>query len=111
MSFTLTVVIVAVVVLVSALTILIMQGDFLNNVYEWVAGETDSGFSRIERQQIRSGCRDQMDAYCDTLATGNCPSDFVDELEESQYWVCNADFEEYQCYEAWEDSPASVPDC
>ncbi len=110
-SFTLTVVVVAVVVLVSALTLLVLQGDYLSSLGQWIMGETDSGFDRIEKQQIRSGCRNKMENICGTVATGGCPSDFVGELDDSQYWVCNVEFEGVDCYKAWEENPSSVPEC
>ena len=110
-SFTLTILIVAMVLLVTAVTVMGIQQGYLGDVADRVRDLMGEGVSDIERTQLRGRCENQMHDLCDSdFLSGGC---LGGELEQSQYWVCQAEIEDedIECYELWEDSPSSVPKC
>lgn len=109
-SFTLTILVVSLVLLITALTVMTLQQGYISDLAEMVRGTSEEEFSQIERNQLRNRCNTVKDSYCDT-GSASCPSDLSSELSEDQYWVCQAEVEDVPCYELWEDDPGSVPEC
>lgn len=98
LSFTLTIVVVAVVLLVAAFTVMGIGGGFISDF----GGILSSG-SPSDQDFLRQQCLDEKTRLCSD-------SDFVQQLDDEREWARNARAEGETCWTLAEDEQIFGPD-
>lgn len=111
MSFTLTVLVAALVLLGTGFGLIAAYQGQLPVLNDWVGSGTSSSLSEAEIQQAQSHCELNRDNFCgDGPTASDCPSG---ELIEAQEWACRAQHNGRYCYEYWDEQEniESIPHC
>lgn len=107
-SFTLTIVVSMMVVLLTAVSVIMIQQNYLGDTEDRIQKGTQKRYEGIELSQLRSRCEVQKNSFCQIETSApECPSG----LSDSQKWACNLKVEGEWCYIFWEEEYNSIPEC
>jgi len=109
MSFTLTVLVAALVLLGTGFGLIAAYQGQLPVLNDWVGSGTESSLSEAQIQQAQSNCELNRDNYCSGGAlASDCPS-----LAGTQEWACRSQYNGRYCYEYWEEQGNidAIPHC
>lgn len=109
MSFTLTILIAAMVLLATGFGLIAAYQGQMPVLSEWVSTGTEDSLSGAEIEQAKSNCELNRDQYCEGGAlASDCPS-----MTTQREWACRAQYNNRYCYEYWEmqGGVESIPLC
>ncbi|MDY6778530.1 MAG: hypothetical protein SVU32_07735 [Candidatus Nanohaloarchaea archaeon] len=113
-SYTLTIIVSALVILITALAVLALPQQVLPGFVSWIKTGTGGNIDQAKLQRLKSQCKLQKAGYCGPdppPEAADCPEEIAGNSHKN--WACKLQVNGKWCYTYWQKSGSvtQVPEC